>query len=68
VSGPDKLATIECSTCSALIEVFPAVPGSRVADLQWAALASGELCKSPPLNRCPHIRADIKRCFPDLDV
>jgi len=60
-----KLATIECSICSAWIEVYPqdARDGPTVA---WN-MRDEELCKSPPAGRCPQVRAEIKRRFPDFD-
>ena len=59
-----KLATIECATCSGLIEVFPQIenPG-----LGWSMIDE-DFCKTPPLNRCPYARAEIKRRFPEIDV
>ncbi len=65
--GLSKVATIECSTCSALLEIYPqAVPGEP--SLAWRALDNGHLCKALPLRRCPHARAEIKLRFPSVDV
>jgi hypothetical protein len=65
--GLSKLATIECSTCSALLEVYPqAVPGEP--SLGWSALDDGHLCKALPLRRCPHARTEIKLRFPSVDM
>jgi hypothetical protein len=59
------LATIECATCSAWLEVFPQdVPGEPA--LGWSTLGD-DRCKAPPLNRCPHARAEIKLRFPNFD-
>jgi hypothetical protein len=64
--GTSKLATVECSTCSALLEVYPqAIPDEP--NLGWSALDDGQLCKTPPLRRCLHARAEIKLRFPDFD-
>jgi hypothetical protein len=64
MSQHSKLATIECSTCSALIEVYPQ-PGEP--GIAWGVL-DADLCKAPPLNRCPHARGEVKRRFPEVDV
>jgi hypothetical protein len=65
--GTSKVATIECSTCSALLEIYPQnVPGEP--SLGWDVLDDAELCKPPPLKRCPHARAEIKLRFPGVDV
>jgi hypothetical protein len=65
--GQAKVATIECSTCSALLEVYPQdVPGDPA--LGWDALDDGHLCQAPPLKRCPHARAEIKLRFPNFDL
>jgi hypothetical protein len=61
-----KLATIECSTCSALIEVYPAAIRDG-PDLEWSTLGN-ECCQLPPVTRCPYARNEVKRRFPDLDV
>ena len=61
-----KLTTIECSTCSVLLEVYPQnTPGQPT--LGWNALEDDQLCKAPPLGRCPHAWAEVKRLFPDFD-
>ena len=61
-----NIATIECSTCSALLEVYPQdVPGESSLG---CSTRDGELCKAPPLRRCPHAWAEIKRRFPNSDV
>jgi len=60
-----KMATIECSTCSTLLEVYPQdAPGKP--NLCWSAL-DADLCKAPPVNRCPHARAEVKRLYPIFD-
>ena len=61
-----KLAIIECSTCSALLEIYPQdVPGEP--SLGWNALDENR-CQSPPLRRCRHARAEIKLRFPAVDL
>jgi hypothetical protein len=61
-----NIATIECSTCSALLEVYPQdVPGEPSLG---CSTRDGELCKAPPLRRYPHAWAEIKRRFPNSDV
>ena len=64
MSGYSRLAMLECATCSAILEVFPhsADPG-----IAWEVL-DADLCKAPPLNRCPHARAEIKRRFPEFNI
>ena len=58
--------TVECATCSALLEVYPrGIQGEP--NLSWTT-QDRELCKVPPVRRCPHAWADIKRLFPDADV
>ena len=50
MNGQAKVATIECSTCAALLEVYPQdVPGEPA--LGWNALGDGHLCQAPPLRR-----------------
>ena len=54
-----KMATIACSTCSTLLEIYPQdAPGEP--NLAWTALDE-DLCKAPPIKRCPHARAEVKR-------
>jgi len=60
-----KMATIECSTCSTLLEIYPQdAPGEP--NLGWTALDE-DLCKAPPIKRCPHSRAEVKRRFAEYD-
>jgi hypothetical protein len=67
MSEQSKLATIECATCSVLLEVYPQdVPDEP--SLGWSALDDGHLCQAPPLRRCPHARAEIKLRFPAVDL
>jgi hypothetical protein len=67
MSEQSKLATIECATCSVLLEVYPQdVPDEP--SLGWSALDDGHLCQVPPLRRCPHARAEIKLRFPAVDL
>jgi hypothetical protein len=50
-----KVATIECSTCSTLLEIYPQdAPGEP--NLGWNALDADQ-CKAPAIRRCPHARA-----------
>jgi hypothetical protein len=61
-----RIATIECSTCSALLEIYPQdLPGEP--KLGWNALDDGQLCRAPPLRRCPHARAEVKLRFQEFD-
>jgi hypothetical protein len=66
MSQHPKLATIECATCSALIEVYPAAIRDG-PDLEWSA-PGDECCQSPPVTRCPYARDEIRRRFPDMNV
>jgi hypothetical protein len=60
-----KMATIECSTCSTLLEVYPQdAPGEP--NLGWNAL-DADLCRAAPIERCPHARAEVKRRFAYYD-
>jgi hypothetical protein len=64
--GQAKVATIECATCAALLEVYPQdVPGEP--SLGWNTLGE-DCCKAPPLKRCPHARTEIKLRFPTVDL
>ena len=66
VTSMAKITSVECSTCSALIEIYRQdVPGEP--SLGWTT-TDAELCKAPPLRRCPHARADIKRLYPSLNI
>ena len=57
----NTIATIECATCSALLEVYrQEMPGEP--NLGWSA-SDESLCKAPPVRRCPHARNEIKRRF-----
>jgi hypothetical protein len=60
-----KMATIECSTCSTLLEVYPQdEPGKP--NLCWTALDDDQ-CKAPPISRCPYARDEVKRRFAVFD-
>jgi hypothetical protein len=66
MSGHSTLATIECATCSAWIEVYAQdEPGEP--SIGWIT-RDELLCKSPLLKRCPHARAEIKLRFPAVDL
>ena len=66
VTQHPKLATIECSTCSALIEVYLAELRDG-PDLEWSTLGD-ECCQSPPVTRCSYARDEIKLRFPDMGI
>jgi hypothetical protein len=60
-----KLATIECATCSALIEVFRRYePGTTI--VVWST-QDDNLCERPPVTRCPRAHAEIRLRFPEVD-
>ena len=60
-----KMATIECSTCSTLLEVYPQdAPGEP--NLGWTALDE-DRCTAPPIRRCPYARGEVKRRFAVYD-
>ena len=60
-----KMATIECATCSTLLELYPQdEPGQP--NLRWNALDEDQ-CRAPPINRCPNARAEVKRRFAVFD-
>jgi hypothetical protein len=60
-----KMATLECSSCPTLLEVYPQeMPGEP--NLGWNALDTDQ-CKASPINRCPHARAEVKRRFANFD-
>ena len=65
MNGQSKLASFECATCSAWIEVYPQdEPGEP--SIGWNAQDEA-LCKSPPIRRCPHLRAEISVRHPGFD-
>jgi DNA-directed RNA polymerase subunit RPC12/RpoP len=53
-----KMATIECSTCSTLLEVYTQ-DAPREPNLGWNALDE-DLCEAAPINRCPHCSYRVK--------
>ena len=59
------IATIECPTCSALLEVSrQEIPGE--VNLLWST--SDEMpCRAPPVRRCPYARQEMKTRFPWFD-
>jgi hypothetical protein len=59
-----KMAMIECSTCSTLLEVYPDAAGEPNIGCQ---ALDADQCKAPPINRCPHPRAEVKRRFACFD-
>jgi hypothetical protein len=59
-----KLATLECTTCAALLEVYPR-DVSDEPGVGWTTVDE-ECCKAAPVRRCPHALAEIKRRFPEL--
>ena len=65
MNGQSKLASFECATCSAWIEVYPQdEPGEP--SIGWNAQDEA-LCRSPPIRRCPHLRAEISVRHPGFD-
>jgi hypothetical protein len=64
-SAITKMATIECSTCATLLEVYPQDEPAE-PNFGWNALDADQ-CKAPPINRCPHARAEVKRRFAVFD-
>ena len=61
---PEKLATIECATCGALIEVFRRdTPDGTTID--WRQ-HDADLCKQP--HRCPQARLEVRRRFPHDEI
>jgi hypothetical protein len=63
---PQRLAIIECSVCSAWIEIFPQTDREGPS-VEWN-MRDESLCKSPPAGRCPQVRAEIKRRYPDFNL
>ena len=62
---PNIIASIECSTCSAVLEIYrQEISGEP--NLAWSTSDEG-LCKAPPVRRCPHARNEIKRRFSWFD-
>jgi hypothetical protein len=63
---PERLALLECAVCSALIEVYRHVaPKGDV--IAWN-MRYDETCQNPPSKRCPQVRAEIRRRFPEGDI
>jgi hypothetical protein len=60
-----KMATIECSICSTLLEVYPQEAPNE-PNMGWNAL-DADVCRAPPIRRCPHARAKVKRRFAVYD-
>jgi hypothetical protein len=60
-----KLATIECATCSALIEVFRRY--EPVATIIVWSTQDDNLCERPPVTHCPRAHAEIRLRFPEVD-
>ena len=61
---PSKLATLECSTCTALIDVFQQYEPDLA--LIWDARdVEGPSCQHPPSTSCPNARAEVERRYPD---
>ena len=60
-----KVALIECEHCSALLELFPR-RGSGAPTIEWLT-HDENLCKSPPVNRCPYAHTEAGRRFPGFD-
>ena len=65
VRESQKLASIECEQCAALLEFYPR-SGRDVPSIEWIT-RDENLCKSPPVNRCPYAHAEAGRRFPGFD-
>jgi len=65
VRESQKLASIECEQCAALLEFYPR-SGRDVPSIEWIT-RDENLCKSPPVNRCPYAHAEARRRFPGFD-
>jgi hypothetical protein len=60
---PVKVATIECVVCGAYIEVYQGARSGE-AGVCWE-IRDAELCRQPPLHRCPQARLEVRRRFSD---
>jgi len=60
-----KVATIECSTWPALLELYPQNVVGEPSPA-WSTRDEA-LCKAPPVWRCPHAVGEIKPRFPGFD-
>lgn len=59
-----KLATIECGTCSALIEVYQQYEPNY--SLVWETRPDGFVhCRHGAVEHCPKAIAEVKLRFPD---
>jgi hypothetical protein len=58
-----KMATIECSAYSVLLEIYPQDVGVGEPGVAWST-RDEELWMTPPVRRCPHAVGEIKRRFP----
>lgn len=59
-----KLATIECGTCSALIEVYRR--DEPEYSLFWESRSDGFAhCQHGAVERCPQAGAEVRLRFPD---
>jgi hypothetical protein len=57
------LATIDCSKCSAWVEVHHR--GSPAYPIRAWQERDEQLCRAPPLAQCPHLHSIIEEQFPD---
>jgi len=60
-----KLATIECTTCSALIEVFRRYE-PVVTIIVWSTQDDDHSCEQPPIYCCPRAHAEVKLRYPEV--
>lgn len=62
MSDRRPLATIDCPECSAWVEIHRR--GSPQYPLRGWREADEQLCKAPPLRRCPYLHVTIGSQFP----
>ena len=60
-----KLATIECTVCSALIEVFRRYEPDR-ATIFWST-QDDHSCEQLPVASCLRAHAEVKLRYPEVD-
>jgi hypothetical protein len=59
-----KLAIIECSICSTLIEVFRRYEPDATTII-WST-QNDHFCEQQTVTRCPRARAEVKLRFPEI--
>jgi hypothetical protein len=63
---PERVATIECATCGAFIEVYRwRAEGQESID--WS-IPDERLCRDPPMRDCRQARLQVRRRFPDETI